>query len=47
MQAPPDAVDVGEVHKEDLGVGVVLRALHASTSSPVEPHKPSLLVASF
>ncbi len=31
-------MNVGEVHEEDLSIGVVLGALHASTSRPTHPH---------
>ena len=35
LETLPDAVDVGQVHEEDLGVGVVLRALHPAATGPV------------
>ena len=37
LETLPDAVDVGEVHELDLGVGVVLGTLHPPAPRPV-PH---------
>ena len=41
----PDAVNVGEVHEEDLGVGVVLRAFHSPTTGPKHSNTLSVQAA--
>ena len=35
LETLPDAVDVGEVHELDLGVGVVLGTLHTPTAGAI------------